>query len=482
MEIKAEKVRKILFLIIAIAVPTAIFLIRDLDNDTWFMLNHGRYILKNGLYPEFEPFTVHEGLHFTFQKWLCCILFWVIYKYCGKLALKVFCLIVYLAFDLVMYKLLEYIRPKASTQHMFTLAVMNVFMGQFMFTRPQLFTYLFLAVEILVLEKYVKEHNIKLLAVIPLLSFLEIQIHSTIWPILLIYMLPYMFDFSFSAKVCKKVKVLNQTEYKKLPIWIAFFVSMLVALINPYGFESIVYLVKSLNIKELAILIYEVRAPQFFSLNVLFIVLTIVFCLYGLYKSKTTELRYVFFIGGTVLMAMMSTRQLSFLIIPAAMVFEYFYDLKEIKPFTKNILLIILCALMVVPIYDAYEKQVNIQQYKVDVGDFLAEYVGNPKGVKVFNSSDEGSYLEFLGFKAFNDTRAEVFSDKINNKKNSLKDVIKFDWELVPYTEYIYQYDYKYVVVQKAYKKQCSAMNKDKNLKKIYTNRVYNVYEIKNVG
>ena len=87
-----------------------------------------------------------------------------------------------------------------------------------------------------------------------------------------------------------------------------------------------------------------------------------------------------------------------------------------------------------------------------------------------------------MGFIAFNDTRAEVFSDKINNKKNSLKDVIKFDWELVPYTEYIYQYDYKYVVVQKAYKKQCSAMNKDKNLKKIYTNRVYNVYEIKNVG
>lgn len=480
MEIKAEKVRKILFLIIAIAVPTAIFLIRDLDNDTWFMLNHGRYILKNGLYPEFEPFTVHEGMHFTFQKWLCCILFWVIYKYCGRLALKVFCLIVYLAFNVVMYKLLEYIRPKASTQHMFTIAVMNIFMGQFMYTRPQLFTYLFLAVEILVLEKYVKEHNVKLLAVIPLLSLLEIQIHSTIWPILLIYMLPYMFDFSFSAKVCEKVKVLNQTEYKKLPIWIAFFVSILVALINPYGFESIVYLVKSLNIKELAILINEVRAPSLDSSNVLFIVLTIVFCLFGLYKSKTTELRYVFFIGGTVLMAMMSTRQLSFLIIPAAMVFEYFYDLNGLKSFTKNVLIIVLCALMVVPVFDAYVAQSKVQRYKVDVGDFLAEYDGNPSGVKVFNVGDEGSYLEFLGFKAYNDTRAEVFSDKINNKENYLKKVIDFELQTAPYTEYIYQCDYKYAVVYKFYKKQCSAMNKDKNLKKIYSNRLYNVYEIMN--
>ncbi|MCI6354011.1 hypothetical protein [Eubacterium coprostanoligenes] len=480
MDIKAEKIRKILLLFIVIAVPTAIFLIRDLDNDTWFMLNHGRYILENGLYPEFEPFTVHEGLHFTFQKWLCCVLFWVIYKYCGKFALKLFCLIVYFAFNLVMYKLLEYIRPKANIQHLFTLAVMNIFMIQFMYTRPQLFTYLFLAIEILVLEKYVKENNVKLLAVIPLLSFLEIQIHSTIWPILLIYMLPYMFDFSSLAKVCEKVKLLSQTHYKKLPIWIAFFASMLVALINPYGFESIVYLVKSLDIEELAILISEVRSPRFLSSNVLFIVITIVFCLYGLYKTKLTELRYVYFIGGTVLMAIMSTRQFSFLVIPAVMVFSYYFDLKELKSFTKNVMIIILCAFAVVPIYSAYEMQVNVQQYKIDVGDFLADYDGNPDGVKVFNVGDEGSYLEFLGFKAYNDTRAEVFSDKINNKENSLKKVILFEMEKAPYTEYIYKYDYKYIVVYNFYKKQCSAMNKDENLKKIYTNRLYNVYEIKN--
>lgn len=480
MDIKAEKIRKILLLFIVIAVPTAIFLIRDLDNDTWFMLNHGRYILQNGLYPEFEPFTVHEGLHFTFQKWLCCVLFWVIYKYCGKLALKLFCLIVYFAFDLVMYKLLEYIRPKANTQHLFTLAVMNIFMVQFMYTRPQLFTYLFLAIEILVLEKYVKENNVKLLAVIPLLSLLEIQIHSTIWPILLIYMLPYMFDFSSSAKICEKVKLLSQTYYKKLPIWIAFFISMLVALINPYGFESIVYLIKSLDIKELAILIPEVRSPRFLSSNVLFIVITIVFCLYGLYKTKLTELRYVYFIGGTVLMAIMSTRQFSFLVIPAVMVFSYYFDLKELKSFTKNVMIIILCAFAVVPIYSAYEMQVNVQQYVVDVGNFLADYNGNPDGVKVFNVGDEGSYLEFLGFKTYHDTRAEVFSDKINNKENSLKKVIMYETQKTPYKEYIYKYDYKYIVVYNFYEKQCSAMNKDENLKKIYTNRLYNVYEIKN--
>lgn len=480
MDTKTEKIRKFFLLFIIIAVPTAIFLIRDLDNDTWFMLNHGRYILKNGLYPEFEPFTVHEGMHFTFQKWLCCILFWLIYKYCGKLALKLFCLLVFLAFDFAMYKLLMYTKPNSKVQHLLTLAVMNIFMGQFMYTRPQLFTYLFLAVELLILEKYVQEHKVVLLAIIPILSVIEIQIHSTIWPILLIYMLPYMFDFSSSKKVCDKIKVLNRAEYKKLPIWITFFVSMFVGLINPYGFESIVYLVKSLNIKELAV-ISEVSPPSLLSSNTVFIVFSVIFCLYGLYKTKMTELRYVFLIGGTVLMSISSTRQLSFLIIPAAMVFEYYYDLKNSKPFTKNVIAIVLCALAFIPVYSAYEYQVNVQQYKVKVGDFLAEYVGNPKGIKVFNVSDEGSYLEFLGFKTYTDTRAEIFSDKINNKGNYYREKLLFEVGRVPYTEYIYKYDYKYIVLSKS-QKQTKKMNKDKNLKKIYENKRFYVYEIQNVS
>ena len=76
----------VLLVALIIAIPLAVFLIRDIDNDTWFMLNHGRYIMKNGLYPQYEPFTVHEGMEFTFQKWLSCILFWLIYKYLGKVA------------------------------------------------------------------------------------------------------------------------------------------------------------------------------------------------------------------------------------------------------------------------------------------------------------------------------------------------------------------------------------------------------------
>mgnify|MGYP001042706518 CR=1 FL=1 len=82
-------------------------------------------IMKNGLYPQYEPFTVHEGMEFTFQKWLSCILFWLIYKYLGKVALKLFLYGVYMAFVFAMYKLLEYIKKDAKIQNLATLVVLN---------------------------------------------------------------------------------------------------------------------------------------------------------------------------------------------------------------------------------------------------------------------------------------------------------------------------------------------------------------------
>ena len=471
-----------LLVALIIAIPLAVFLIRDIDNDTWFMLNHGRYIIKNGLYPQYEPFTVHEEMEFTFQKWLSCILFWLIYKYLGKIALKLFLYGVYMAFVFAMYKLLEYINKNAKIQNLATLVVLNAAMTQYLYTRPQMFTYLFLAIELIVLEKYVRENKTRLLVIIPILSLVEIQLHSTIWPIMLIFMLPYMFDVSFSDKIVKKLKILPARKYKRLPIWLTFIASAVVAVINPYGFESVVYLVKSLQIPELKMLISEVRAPKPLSVNAFVIAVSLVIFVYGFAKKKKIELRYLFLFGGTTLMSMMSARQMSFMLIPAAMLMAYFFDFKNLSNVMKASFALIFALVSFDSVFDASWGQTHYQQYVTDACDALYEYEPNPEDTSVFNLDDEGSYLEFLGFRTYADTRAEVFSDKINNSKNYLAEKIGFESETVSYKEFIYQYDYKYVFIQKIYKKQIKAMDSDKNLKRIYENRLFVIYEIENHG
>lgn len=56
----------VLLVALIIAIPLAVFLIRDIDNDTWFMLNHGRYIMKTDFIRSMSrlPFTREWSLHF----------------------------------------------------------------------------------------------------------------------------------------------------------------------------------------------------------------------------------------------------------------------------------------------------------------------------------------------------------------------------------------------------------------------------------
>ncbi len=478
MDKKQYKFNKILLVFFIILIPVVVLLVRDLDNDTWFMLNHGRYILKNGLYPEYEPFTVHQGMSFTFQKWLCCILFWLLYDWFGKIGVKIVCIIVYLAFDYVLLKLLNYIKKEAELQNLFIIAVLNGCMTQYLYTRPQLFTYLFLAAELLVLEKYIREKKAKLLIWIPVMSMLEIQIHSTIWPIMLIFMLPYMFDISCINKFTDVFKFIPRAEYKRYPIWLTFVASVAVAVINPYGTESLVYLYNSLKVKELSLLITEVRPPAVKSENMIIMVFILVLFVVGMIKKKKIELRYLFLIGGTTLMSFMSKRQMSFMLIAAALVFAYIFTVVDTNKLRNILICVFLSFLTGVSVYDAYIDETYYQQPMINAINALDEYEKkNNVGKNVFNLDDEGSYLEFLGYRAYSDTRAEVFSDKINHSENYIGEKIKFLTGEVSYKEFLHQYDYDYIIIKNR-APQYDFVKKDSGLKSIYKNERFTVFRV----
>lgn len=456
-------------------IPVAVMLIRDLDNDTWFMLNHGRYILQNGLYPEYEPFTVHSELHFTFQKWLACVIYWIIYKYTGAIGLKLFNAAIYCLFDLVLYRLLNYVaQDKSRIHNLVIIVLMNALMYQFYYVRPQIFTYLFLAIELLCLEKYIKEKQSKYLIVIPFLSLAEIQLHSTIWPILLIFMLPYMFDFS-SMKIAEKIKFIERREYNRINIWITFAASIVAALINPYGSESLIYLVKSLFIPELKLSIPEVRAPGLLSITTFSIIIFSILLIIYLIKNRKFELRFLFLYAGTMLMAIMSTRQLSFFLIAGAVLV---CNQRKIKLTNiKQIFIVLLAFIISIEVaFVTYEYPSKHNQCIVNVVDYL-DSIESGENVKVFSISDPGSYLEFKGFKTYSDTRAEIFSDKINLKKNILEERANYELGYLNYKDLFTKYDFDYAIIyntEKQYPQICA----DENTTLLYENEMFSLFSL----
>ena len=50
----------------------------SLNNDLWFLLASGKYVLERGI-PHIEPLTLHEGLSFVVQQWLTSVIFRLIW-------------------------------------------------------------------------------------------------------------------------------------------------------------------------------------------------------------------------------------------------------------------------------------------------------------------------------------------------------------------------------------------------------------------
>lgn len=71
-------------------------LMLHMNNDLWFLLNSGRYVLQHGI-PTIEPFTLHQNFSFVMQQWLTAGIFWVVYSKLGAVGILALVFLLYCA-------------------------------------------------------------------------------------------------------------------------------------------------------------------------------------------------------------------------------------------------------------------------------------------------------------------------------------------------------------------------------------------------
>ena len=113
------------------------------DNDIWFILNNGRYVLSHGI-PHMDPFTIHEGLHYVMQQWLSSIIFYGVYKIFGKYGLLLLMFLLFWLLTFILYKLCYLISDNKKISVAITSIVIFAVSYDFLITRPQIFTYIIL--------------------------------------------------------------------------------------------------------------------------------------------------------------------------------------------------------------------------------------------------------------------------------------------------------------------------------------------------
>ena len=285
--------------------PIVVCYIRNLqiDNDTWFLLNHGRYVFEHGI-PHIEPFSMHQGLSFVMQQWLSASIFWIVYKYLGEIGLRILIIIIFSLIMFIIYKLGMFLSDKKFYLASSISIMSGVLLSAFMVSRPQIFTYLILIFEIYLLELYIRKKDKKYLYFLPLLSLLQINLHASMWFMLFLFMLPYLVD-SFNINF----GFIKTEGHNKKPLFIVLFIMLLVGLINPYGIDAVTYIWGSYGIESINKVVGEMKPMSFNTYGLIgYTTIFGVFFVYVFYKKAKIKLRYFLLLCGTLYLTLSHVR------------------------------------------------------------------------------------------------------------------------------------------------------------------------------
>lgn len=421
------------------------------DNDVWFLIRTGEEIVTNG-FPHVDFLTFHESLTLVVQQWLVDVSFFFVYDVGGKNGLYFLTLLVNIYLIFITYHLLMLVTDKKrNLSILFTCVITSSLAFFFLLPRPQIFSFAILITELYVLEHYMKKGNTKILYLLPFLSWLMIQVHASLWPMLFCFWLPFFLNtFSFS------IGRLSSEAKPKKPLLLAFIFMILVALINPYGVDVIFYLFRSLNSRSLYHIVPEMRIPDIHTFMgiVSYFCLFVVWIGYFLFTKSKIKIRHFLLLLGTTYLTISSRRGLAYFLIAAIYPLAYyfrsnFYRVRDLPlSFRQSIpLLVAVLFLGIMPIGLILSSDGVLMKYSMQEGiDYLLENEDADQ-VRLYCAYGECTYAEYMGLKPYMDSRAEVFIKENNQQADILDEMFYLQNYALDYHDFLDKYQFTHLLV-----------------------------------
>ena len=444
-----------------------------LDNDTYWIIKTGEYICNNGI-PTKDFLTMHTNMDLVVQQWLSDVIYYKAYELLGVMGPVLIVMAAILVFSGLMYKLCM-IMTNNSVRSALASVLVSASMSSFFVTRPQVFTYCIILIELICLEKYVKDGKIKHLIALPILSVAVVNLHASMWTMLFIFLLPYL-----ANALPMKINGKSISCCKILPLIITALIMIPCGMITPYGIKGLSFIFTTSIGDKVNSSINELK-PVVLSSSpgdiVMFIIPVLIAACYIIHKSGKSTVRYVLLTVGTGAMMMMYRKLGAYFMIAAVPAVMYYLNDIDIigyivkmnekakakpKKNEKNntpLLVTLICILVSgILIYtfvgfgiDASEfiksGGANEEMDKV-INAMEADIKENPVDELImFNGFNTGGYLEFKGYKTYIDPRADSFVKEANNDFDYLTEYFDVKTGNVYFKDVFDKYGFNYAIV-----------------------------------
>jgi len=388
-----------------------------IDIDLWWNLKTGEYILKNFSIPHKDIFsyTLQDSIWID-HEWLSQIIFYLIFSRFGWPGLNIFkAIIVALSFFMLLYFILNAYRRISFALFFILLGILGFNYRSVL--RPELFSYLFFCIYLLVLEKN------RYLYILPILQAIWVNLHGYfIAGILLIFI--YLLGRLFYSE---------KREAKDLTI--VLIAAGFVCFINPYFYKGALYpfeiLIETFTKQRIYMgNIVELKMPiqaSFWRYG-FFWILAILSGLTFLVNLRKGRLQHILLFAISFVASYIANRNIPFFIYPAILFSSINLNERDLfgRRFERNFFSIsplIIAGLIYLFLSNKYYIFTN--QYGLRKTESRFSEVWMPSGAcdflernniqgRMFNTSDFGPYIAYRFYpqrRIFIDTRTDFYKD-----------------------------------------------------------------------
>ena len=166
---------------------------KTLQNDTYYTITLGKYILNNGI-DMLEHFSWHEGLIYTYPHWIYDVFIYLIYNAFGFFGIYVSSILLGIVLGLSIY----FVASKLSKNNLisFFITLLIMFLGRnFITARAQLVTFILFVWTIYCIEMFLDTKKKRYAISLILIPIAIANIHAAVFPFYFILYLPYIGEY-----------------------------------------------------------------------------------------------------------------------------------------------------------------------------------------------------------------------------------------------------------------------------------------------
>ena len=510
-----------------------------LQNDTFYTIKIGEYILENGITME-DPFSWHENLPYTYPHWAYDVGTFLVYKVGGYLGIYILTAILSAVLGLSIYFTGAKLTKNHLTSFLITLWSMYL-LRAFIAARAQLVTFILFILTIFFIEKFIKTGKKRYAIALIVIPIIIANVHLAVWPFYFVLYLPYIGEYIISllstsdlwlrklrinrlkkkllkenfveklSKIKQKIAKLEEknenSNIKKEKIrinaykleivrdnnvkWLILImiICLFTGLLTPLHGEPYTYLINT--IKGNTTQFISEHLPLTLANNIDFMILITVFLAILIFTDTKIRLRDLFMIGGLLFLAIKTQRQVSIFVLIGSVILNrllcYFfnkYDKGGTERFIKIMTtlpgkILTISIVLLCCISFAREKIgnkfVDETTYPTKAAEYIKENI-NLSTMKLYNEYNYGSYLLMQGIPVFIDSRADLYSPEFNKGKDIFSDFIDISNLGVYYENKFEEYEITHVIIYKNAKLNMFLSRNDK-YKELYSDDYFCVYE-----